>query len=51
MDEKPVTDVRMALTLAKRLCQNINEFGHVTDAEILDDAEAAINKALATSAS
>lgn len=38
--------LREALNSAKRLCDNINEFGHVTDQEIIDAAEAKIRSAL-----
>lgn len=42
------TATETALRAAKRLCDNINEFGHVTDAEIFDATETAIQKALET---
>lgn len=35
-----------ALTSAKAVCDNINEFGHVTDQQTLDCAETAIRRAL-----
>jgi hypothetical protein len=35
-----------ALRVAKRMCDNINEFGHVTDQEFHDAAEAKIDAAL-----
>lgn len=42
-----VPDMYRALRAAKNLCDNINEFGHVTDSIILDAAEAAVCIALA----
>ena len=47
--ETEIERLRVALISARRVCENINEFGYVTDLEIHDHAETAIRKALGKS--
>jgi hypothetical protein len=42
-------DLSTAIRAGKRLIDNINEFGDVTDEEILNDAETQINALIASS--
>jgi hypothetical protein len=44
--EAKVERLEAALISARRVCENINEFGYITDQEIHDHAETAIRKAL-----